>query len=62
MNLSNTYSLGGWTTNHPGGIGHPTTAITVKSDPTAIAVAGRRRMLAVCECGATQKRLPYARR
>jgi len=62
--LQNTYSIGQWTSLcslSPSG-GHPTTRITVQADPTAIPVGGRARMLAVCECGATQKVLPYARR
>lgn len=64
MNLANTYSLGPFDARcdlTPSG-SHPRHRILVQPDPTAKqAVFGRKRMLAVCACGARQKVMPYAR-
>lgn len=62
MELRNTFSVTPWTHNHGNGSGHPTTQIKVEFDPTAIPVNGIRRMVARCECGATQKVIPLKRK
>ena len=56
------FSVGGFSANHPGGMGHPSTEIKVSVDPNSVGVNGRRRHIATCSCGATQIVLPYAKR
>lgn len=58
--LDRFYSIGPFSGSHPGGAGHPRTMLRVYVDPTSIGINGSRRHIIECECGATQKALPYA--